>query len=119
MKQITALILTAVVVGIIVITQEFYSPVEEKVYDYSATEFIEPSNTFTFCYVDDDCFKFKGSACPADSGGIEVCVHKNYIQEYNSVIEDAAGKQWERGCPEIYLVSEKMCSCIDSKCTLM
>ncbi len=120
MRQITALILTAVaIVGVIVIVQEFYCAAEEKVYEYSATDFIEPDERFTFCDIDDDCFKFKGSACPIDSGGVEVCVHKNYVQEYNSVIEEAAGKHWERGCPEIYMVTNRTCSCIDNVCTLV
>jgi hypothetical protein len=118
-KMITLLLIAIVVVGVIVIIQEFYSPVKEKNYEYSATDFIEPEERFTFCYNDDDCFKFKGSACPADSGGIEICINKNYVQEYNSVIEAAAGKHWERGCPEIYMVTNKTCSCIDSKCSLV
>ena len=85
MKQIITLLIVAIfVVGLIVIIQEFYNPVKENNYKYSATDFIEPNESFIFCYSDDDCFKFKGSACPADSGGVELCIikilFKNTIQ---------------------------------------
>jgi len=120
MKKIITLLLIAVIIaGVIVMVQEFYNPVEENDYKYSATDFIEPNESFLFCYNSDDCFKFKGSACPTDSGGVEICINKNFVQEYNSIIEKFAGKHWERDCPEIDLQTDRTCSCVESKCSLM
>ena len=119
MKKIILILILIITIGTLLLIQEFYIPREEKNYKYSPTEFIEPNENFIFCYINDDCFKFKGSACPADSGGIETCVNKNFVQEYNSVIEELAGRDLERGCPEIYLVSNKICGCIENKCVLM
>jgi hypothetical protein len=118
MKKTDLVLIVMIVFGVLIVVQEIYIPQRETFYEYSATDFIEPEERFTFCYIDDDCFKFKGSACPADSGGIETCVNKNFVQEYNSEIEEKAGKHWERGCPEIYMLTNKTCQCIDNRCTL-
>ena len=118
MKQIV-LLLTIIFVGVMFLIQEFYVPGIENDYQYSSTEFIEPDETFVLCDNDDDCFKFKGSVCPPDSGGVEVCVNKDYVQEYNSVIEGLAGNHIETVCPEIYLVTDRECKCIDNKCGLV
>jgi len=118
MKKII-LILIVIIVGLLILIQEFYTSQKITKYKYSPTDFIEPAERFIFCYTDDDCLKVKGSACPPDSGGVETCVNKNFMQEYNSMIEELAGKHWELGCPEIYLVTVKSCACVKDKCSLM
>jgi hypothetical protein len=127
MKKIFLVSLTAVIaVGLIVIIQEFYSSAKEKVYQYSPTDYIEPEERFLVCTNNtnsnstaDECFKFKASACPAEMGGIEMCINKNFIQEYNSVIERGAGEHWDLSCPEINMVTDRACDCIDNVCTLV
>jgi len=60
MKKIIILILIVIVtVGVIVLIQEFYIPQKETNYKYSPTDFIEPTDRFIFCYIDDDCLKVK------------------------------------------------------------
>ena len=107
-----------VILALIFFIQESYIPIKKAQYKYSPTDFIEPSENFVKCYEDKDCIKVKGSACPPSSGGTEVCVDKDYFQEYLSKIEKLAGKELEVACPEIYLVSNKICDCIENKCSL-
>ena len=92
---------------------------KEKAYDYNTTDFIEPEEKFVVCGNDDDCFKFKGSACPAEVGGVEICVNKNFVQEYSSTIEGLAGSCNVNECPQVSLSTNRTCSCIDSKCSLV
>lgn len=103
--------------SIIFFAQDFYNP-KKKVnqYNFSSTDFIEPAENFIKCYEDDDCIKIKGSACPPSSGGVEVCVNKNYFQEYISQIDRAAGNEAEVVCPQVYLVTNRTCGCIENKC---
>ena len=108
-----------IILGLAFLIQEFYIPVKKTQYKYSPTEFIEPSERFVNCFEDTDCIKVKGSACPPSSGGVESCVNKNYFQEYISEIEEKAGKEWEVECPAIYLISNKICDCIESECVLV
>ena len=119
MKKIILILIIIIIVGVLLLIQEFYIPQKGMNYKYSPTDFIEPTQRFIFCYVNDDCLKVKGSTCPPESGGVETCVNKDFMQEYNTMIEELAGKHWEIGCPEIYLVTNKICSCIDNKCVLM
>jgi len=111
--------LVLIVLAVIFFIQESHVPIKKTSYKYSPTDFIEPSERFLKCYEDTDCIKIKGSACPPSSGGTEVCVDKDFFQEYLSEIEKQAGREEEVGCPEIYLVSNKTCSCIENKCILM
>jgi hypothetical protein len=112
------LVLLLIVLGLIFLIQEFYIPIKSVQYKYSPTDFIEPNENFLKCFEDTDCIKVKGSACPPESGGTEVCVDKDHFQEYISEIEKQAGRESEVTCPEIYLLSNKTCSCIESKCEL-
>jgi len=118
MKKII-LSLIVIIIGVSFLIQEFYTPQKETNYKYSPTDFVEPSERFIFCYIDDDCLKVKGSACPPESGGVETCVNKDFMQEYNTMIEGLAGRHWELACPEIYLVSNKTCNCVENRCILM
>ena len=95
-----------------------YKVNDEKVYSYNITDFIEPQERFLTCNNVDDCFKFKGSACPADRGGAEVCINKNFVQEYNSIIEDQAGMYYVTQCPNISLSTNVTCDCVDNRCSL-
>ena len=119
MKQITLVLLTIIFVAVLFLTQEFYMPKTENEYQYSSTDFIEPDESFVICDNNDDCFKFKGSACPADLGGTEVCINKDHVQEYNSLIEGCAGNHIELNCPEICMTTDRECKCINNKCTLV
>ena len=107
-----------IIIGLLFLINEFYVPAKTQ-YEYSPTEFIEPFKRFVNCFEDKDCIKVKGSACPPSSGGFEVCINKNYFQEYISEIEEKAGKEWEVECPAIYLISNKICDCIESECVLV
>jgi hypothetical protein len=118
MSRTTFFALALIAIGIVFVIQEFVMK-KEVVYEYSYTEHIEPEERFIVCNNVDDCFKFKGSACPATSGGTEVCVGKNFVQEYNSVIEEKTGLNLEIECPEIDLSTDMTCDCIDNRCTLM
>ena len=91
----------------------------EKTYDYMSTDFIEPERSFITCSNVDDCFKFKGSACPAEVGGIEVCINKDFVQEYTSIIENKTGLQIEIECPQVDVSTDMACSCIENKCLLV
>jgi hypothetical protein len=108
-----------IIIGLVFLIQEFYVPNKNVQYKYSTTDFIEPSEEFITCYQDTDCIKIKGSACPASEGGAEVCVNNNHFQEYISGIDEKAGKQEEIICPQVYLVTDKQCKCIEGKCKLM
>ena len=111
--------LVLIVLAVVFFIQESYVPTEKNQYKYSPTAFIEPLERFLKCFEDTDCIKVRGSACPPSSGGAEVCVDKDFFQEYISEIEKKAGREDEVGCPEIYLVSNKTCSCIENTCVLM
>ncbi len=111
--------LLLIVLAVVFYIQEFYVPIKNISYKYSSTDFIEPPQNFVKCYEEKDCIKVKGSACSPESGGTEVCVNKNYFQEYLSEIEEKAGKQGKIACPEIYLVSNKTCDCIENLCSLV
>lgn len=108
-----------IVLSLIFLIQEFYVPIKKVNYEYSPTDFIEPSERFLKCFEDTDCIKIKGSACPPSSGGKEVCVDKDYFQEYLSEIEEKAGREEEVNCPQVYTVTNKTCDCIENKCVLV
>jgi len=108
-----------IILGLILLIQEFYLPSKNVQYKYSPTEFIEPSESFLNCFEDADCIKIKGSACPTSSGGVEVCVDKDFFQQYLSEIEEKAGREENVECPEIYLVTDKICNCVEGKCNLI
>jgi hypothetical protein len=116
-KIILALVL--IIIGLIYIVQEFHVPKKENNYEYSSTDFIRPSQRFLNCFEDLDCIKIKGSACPPSAGGKEVCVDKDFFQEYLSEIEEKSGKESEIICPQVYLVTNKTCICNNGKCNLM
>ena len=108
-----------IAIGLVFVIQQFYVPSKKVQHKYSATDFIEPPQDFLTCNQDTDCIKVKGSACPPSEGGTEVCVSKNHFQEYISDIDEKAGKQEEVICPQVYLVTDKQCKCIEGKCKLM
>jgi len=87
---------------------------------YPSTYFIEPpSILFVECHTNDDCLKIKGTACQPSKGGTEICINKNYMQEYLSNIETLSGKEWEVDCPEVNNISNKICSCVNNNCKLV
>ena len=89
-----------------------------KVYNYNITDFIQPSEKFLACDTADDCFKFRGSACPADMGGVETCVNKNFVQAYNSQIEESAGLYVVTDCPNVSFSTDMTCTCTNGRCML-
>jgi hypothetical protein len=105
--------------AVIFFVQNAYDPRKKTKYEFSSTDFIQPAENFIKCYEDTDCIKVKGSACPPSSGGVEVCVNKNYFQEYISQIEKQAGSEAEVVCPQLYLVTNKTCGCLENKCNLV
>jgi hypothetical protein len=117
-KIIIILLVLFVIVALIFMIQNVYTPTKKIQYRYSPTDFIEPDGNFIKCYKDDDCIKVKGSACPVGAGGTETCINKNYIQEYNSKIENLAGKEWEVACPSISRTDNYGCACVNNVCEL-
>ncbi|MBN2202592.1 MAG: hypothetical protein JW700_00165 [Candidatus Aenigmarchaeota archaeon] len=118
MTNVTLISIMLIAIGIVFVIQELSVKEEEK-YEYSYTDYVEPEERFVACDDVDDCFKFKGSACPANMGGVEVCVNKNFVQEYNSVIESKTGLTLEIECPEINRTTDMTCACINNKCALL
>ena len=120
MKQIIMIFLSILFISLSLIfyIQCSYDPRKKVQYKNSPTDFIEPPKDFINCYEDTDCIKVKGSACPPSQGGIEVCVNKNYFQEYISEIDKQAGPEGEVVCPQVFLVSNKTCGCIGGTCIL-
>jgi len=118
-KYIIAATLVMGVLSVIVFVQKVYVPGNKVQYKISTTDFVEPSEDFIRCYEDTDCIKIKGSACPPSEGGVEVCVNKNYFQEYISQIEKQAGNEAEIVCPQVYLVTNRTCGCVQSECSLI
>ena len=108
-----------IIIGLVFLIQEFYAPTKNVKYKYSTTDFVEPSALFVKCAENEDCIKIKGSVCPPEAGGIEVCVNKNYFQEYISYINEKAGFETDVACPEVYLTTNKTCTCTENKCKLM
>ncbi|MFH0928772.1 MAG: hypothetical protein V1818_00250 [Candidatus Aenigmatarchaeota archaeon] len=117
MSNVVFISIILIVIGIVFVIQEFSMKEDEK-YEFSFTDSIEPEERFVACDNVDDCFKFKGSACPAYAGGTEVCINKNFVQEYNSVIEEKTGLNLEIKCPGTDLSTDMICECIDKRCVL-
>ena len=105
-------------IGAYFVVDNFYLG-HSKQYEYSTTDFIEPEERFVTCVDVDDCFKFQGSACPATAGGVEVCINKNFVQEYRSIIEDETGILVDIDCPQVDMSTDRECGCILSRCELM
>jgi hypothetical protein len=108
--------LVIISLGVVSLFHELY--VEDESYEYSFTDYVNPEERFVLCSSNDDCFKFKGSVCPAEAGGVETCINKNFVQEYSSVIEDNAGACTVNECPQICLTTNRTCECIDNRCVL-
>lgn len=118
MKYIFLLIIFIILIALL-LTFTTVSTVPTKKYKYSPTDFIAPPEYFLYCYEDTDCIKIKASACPPEKGGSEVCVGKDHFQQYLSIVEDSAGKEWEVTCPNINNVVNNICRCIGEKCNLV
>jgi len=116
---IILLCLVLLAIGIIFLIQEFYIPTENKKYRYSPTDFVQPTDLFIKCDETSDCIKVKGSVCPPETGGIEVCVNKNYFQEYISYINERAGFETDVSCPAVNMVTNKTCGCAENKCVVI
>ena len=114
--KLVLLALALISLGVVSMFYEVYG--EEKTHDYNFTDYIEPEEKFITCTNNDDCFKFKGSVCPAEAGGVELCINKNFVQEYNSVLEYMAGSCMVTECPQVCLTTNRTCECIENKCTL-
>ena len=102
--------------GAVSVFHEIYA--EKESYEYSFTDYIYPEEKFVQCTSTDDCFKFRGSVCPAEAGGVEMCINKNFVQEYNSVIEGNAGSCMVNECPQACLTTNRTCECINNRCAL-
>jgi hypothetical protein len=111
-------IISVIVIIFIAVFLSQNKPMQAK-YKYPSTYFIKPSENFLSCYIDDDCMKAKGSACPPAQGGIQTCINKDHLQEYTSNIELLAGKEWEVTCPDINNASNYDCLCINNTCKLV
>jgi hypothetical protein len=109
----------SMIVGSIMLIQQFYSPSRSENYTSSSTELIEPRGEFTKCSDSTNCIKIKGSACPPSEGGVEVCVNKNYFQQYISVIDNKAGSEAGAVCPQIYLATNRTCECVQNECVMI
>jgi hypothetical protein len=107
------------VVGSIMLIQQVYSPSKSESYASSSTELIEPRDEFIKCSDSTNCIKIKGSACPPSEGGVEVCVNKNYFQQYISVIDNKAGSEIVANCPQVYLATNRTCDCVQNKCVMI
>ncbi len=107
--------LSFIILALIFFIQEYYIPMKKVQYKYSPTDFIEPSKNFIKCYENSDCIKVKGSVCPVTM----TCVNKNYLQEYNSKIENLAGNLWEAECPEKTITDNYECFCVNNTCKLV
>lgn len=118
-KYIIPLAVLIASLSVIFFVQNSYDPRKKTQYNVSSTDFVEPSENFIKCYEDTDCIKIKGSACPPSEGGVETCVNKNYFQEYISQIEKQAGSEQEITCPQVYLVTNRTCGCVENVCRLM
>jgi CRISPR/Cas system CMR-associated protein Cmr1 (group 7 of RAMP superfamily) len=121
MKYIFLLIIFIILIALVItiISVSGVNASSKKKYKYSPTELIVPPENFLYCYEDTDCIKIKASACPPDKGGSEVCVKKDHFQQYLSMVEDSAGKEWEVTCPNINNVGNNICRCIGEKCNLV
>jgi len=126
MKKYLIIILAVVAISAITLSAYFtntyyhYKSLQSEVSKYPSTYFIEPSSVlFVECYTVDDCIKVKGSACPPQKGGIEICINKNYMQQYLSSIETLSGKEWEVKCPSMDNSTNKECSCNNNTCKLV
>lgn len=117
-KYIFLLIISIILIAIIFMFTTINTSPRKK-YKYSPTEFIVPPENFLYCYEDTDCIKIKGSACSPDKGGSEVCVEKDHFQQYLSIVDESAGKEWEVTCPDISNVSNNICRCISERCKLV
>ena len=118
-KYILPLAVLLASLSLIFFVQSAYDPRKKDQLKLSSTDFVRPVENFIKCYRDTDCIKIKGSACPPSSGGVETCVNKNYFQEYISQIESQAGTEAEVVCPEVYLVTNRTCGCIENNCVLV
>lgn len=118
MNNYVILAVSLIAIGLIMLVQQLYTPVKKVNHDFSSTDFIAPDQSFIGCEQTDDCIKVKGSVCPPSEGGKEVCVNKNYFQEYISTIDERAGSAVDAVCPQIYLATNKTCGCVDSRCML-
>ncbi|OGI11942.1 hypothetical protein A3K64_00520 [Candidatus Micrarchaeota archaeon RBG_16_36_9] len=106
--------------SVVFFIQSSYDPKKKNnQYEFSSTDFIEPDENFIKCYENTDCIKIKGSACPPSAGGVETCVDKNYFQEYISQITNQAGNEADLVCPQVYLVTNRTCGCIENKCVII
>ena len=121
MKYIFLLIIFIVLIAsiLILIGVSGINTSPRKKYKYSPTQSIVPPEYFLYCYEDTDCIKIKSSACPPERGGSETCVEKDHFQQYLSMIEESAGKEWEVTCPDINNVGNNICRCITEKCNLV
>ena len=105
-------------IGTYFVVDNFYFN-HDKQYEYSTTDFVEPEEKFLDCDNVDDCFKFQGSACPPTSGGVEICINKNFVQEYRSTIEEKTGILVDIDCPQVDMSTDSECGCILNRCELM
>ena len=119
MNMYYALAGSMMVVGSIMLIQQFYSPSRNESYTTSSTELIEPRDEFIKCSDSTNCIKIKGSACPPSEGGAEVCVNKNYFQQYISVIDNMAGSLADIKCPQVYMVTNRTCGCVNNNCVMI
>lgn len=117
-KYIVPVAILLASLSIIFFVQNTYDPRKREQYKSSATELVEPAENFIKCYEDTDCIKVKGSSCPPSEGGVEVCVNKNYFQEYISQIEKQEGREAEVVCPQVYMVTNRTCGCIENVCVI-
>jgi hypothetical protein len=119
MKNYYVLAGSLIVVGTLIIAEQLYQPPREVHHSLSPVEFVEPDQAFTNCDSGADCIKIKGSACPASRGGAEVCVNKNYFQEYISLIDRKAGAEADVMCPQVQMNTSRVCGCVQNKCSIM
>lgn len=119
---IIALVLVVIAIALAMYFNNYYyfykslSSVNEK---NPPTFLVGPSELFVACSKTDDCIKVKGSTCQPSKGGEEICINKNYMQEYLSSIETLEGKEWEVSCPNADKTTNRSCSCLNNVCQLV
>jgi len=65
------------------------------------------------CRFDFDCVKQQITCCPCEMGGLEECVPRSKIKEFQQNLADCPH---DLICPAVYNCKEIRCACVNGKC---
>ena len=82
-------------------------------WDANKNEFLYGNETFN-CAEDSDCVLMQTTCCPCESGGVEKCVSKSEVGDYEEKLLECPA---DLICAEIYNCKIESCSCVDGNCT--